>query len=63
MEDTYKRETCRETLRLTLLIGICGDPMRHLPCVQLASYQEGSPLMWMMLLHVNLNADDDDETS
>ena len=29
--------------------------------MQLASYLEGSPLMWMMLLHlhVNLNADDD----
>ena len=31
--------------------------------MQLASYLERSPLMWMMLLHlhVNLNADDDDE--
>ena len=30
--------------------------------MQLASYLEGRPLMWMMLLHlhVNLNADDDD---
>ena len=27
--------------------------------MQLAGYFEGSPLMWMMLLHVNLNADDD----
>ena len=33
-----------------------------MPCVQLASHLEGSPLMWMMLLHLhfNLNADDDD---
>ena len=42
---------------------IYGD----LPCMQLASYLEWSPLIWMMLqhLHVNLNAaaadDDDDE--
>ena len=48
--------------RLTLLIGMCGDPMRDVPCVQLHSCLVGSPLMWMMLLHlhVNLNADDDD---
>ena len=33
--------------------------------MQLASYLEGIPLMWMMLLnlHVNLNADDDDDES
>ena len=36
-----------------------------MPCVQLASYLEGSPLIWMMLLHlhINLNADDDDDRS
>ena len=39
--------------------GMCGDPVRDLPCVQL----KGSQLMWRMLLHlhVNLNADDDDD--
>ena len=38
--------------------------MHTQPCVQLASYLERSPLMWMMLLHlhVNLNADDNDDT-
>ena len=37
--------------------------MRDLPCAQLASYLEGSPLMCMMLLHLHvyLNADDDDD--
>ena len=29
-------------------------------CMQLASYQEGSPLM-LLHLHINLNADDDDD--
>ena len=50
------------SMRLTLVIRICGDQVRDLPCVQQASYLEGSPLMWMMLLclHINLNADDDD---
>ena len=49
--------------KLTLVIGMCGDPVRDLPCMQLANYLEGSPLMWMMLLHlyINLNADDADE--
>ena len=52
-----QRETMR--LRLILVIGMCGDQ----PCVQLASYLERSPLMWMMLLHlhINRNADYDDE--
>ena len=38
--------------------------MHTQPCVQLASYLERSPQMWMMLLHLhdNLNADDDDDT-
>ena len=56
--------TQRETVvsgnstRLTLLIRMCGDPMWDLLCVHL----EGSPLIWMRLLHlhINLNADDDD---
>ena len=28
--------------------------MGDLPCVQLASYLEGSSLMWMMLLHLHV---------
>ena len=38
-------------------IEICHD------CMQLASYLEGVPLIWMMLLHmhVNLNTDDDND--
>ena len=52
---TWKTLTEVETQRgcMTLVIRMCGD----LPCVQLASYLEGSPLMWMMPLH--LHADDD----
>ena len=48
--------------RLIFVIGMCGDPVLDLPCMQTASYMEWSPLMWMMLLylHVNLNIDDDD---
>ena len=30
-------------------------------CVQLASYLEGGPLMWMMHLHVNQKPDYDDD--
>ena len=43
------------------MIGMCGDPVRS-ACSQLASYLEGSPLMWIVLLHllISLNADDDD---
>ena len=43
------------------MIGMSGDPMRELPCVQLTSYLEGSPLIWMVLLHMhsNLHANDD----
>ena len=45
-----------------------GRPKRtcesgDLPCMQLASYLERSLLVWMMLLHVNLNAYDDDENT
>ena len=50
------------TTSLTLVIGMCENPMGDLPCVQLASYLEGSLLMWMMhvtcMLHLNF---DDDE--
>ena len=31
--------------------GTAGDQMRNLLCVQLASYREGGPLLWM--IHIN----------
>ena len=37
------------------MIEICGDLVRHLPCVQQASYLEGGPLMWMLSLYLNVN--------
>ena len=41
----------------------CAVTMQLICAFVFASYLEGSPLMWMMLLHlqVNLNADDDDD--
>ena len=59
-----ERDCCEWKLnKLTLVIGMCGDPVRDLPCVQLASYLEGSPLMWNTLLHLHvyLNANDHDD--
>ena len=43
----------------------CDKDVWRSPCLQLASYLKGSPLVGMMLLHlhVNLNADDDDESN
>ena len=41
------------SLQLTLKKGAPGDQVGDLLCVQLASYLEGGPLMWMMPLHVN----------
>ena len=43
------------------MIGMCEDPVRDLPCMQIASYLERSKLMWLMLLHlhINLNVGDD----
>ena len=45
----------------TLMIDIPGDLVWDLPCVQQASYLEGGPLMWMLLLypHVNQKSDYD----
>ena len=34
--------------------------MRSAICVQLASYLEGGPLMWMMPLHINQKSNYDD---
>ena len=39
--------------QLTLKKGAPGDQVWDLLCVQLASYLERGPLMWMMPLHVN----------
>ena len=44
--------------RLTLVIGMCGDPMLDLPFLQLASNLEGRCSCSCML---NLNANDDDD--
>ena len=50
--------------QLTLKKGAPGDQVCDLLCMQLASYLEGGPLMWMMPLHLNVNQKsnyDDDE--
>ena len=50
--------------RLILSRDVWRSSVREIcQCVQLASYLERSPLMWMMFLHlhVSLNADDDDD--
>ena len=41
----------------------CQWCLRAPMCVQLASYLEGSQLMWMWLLHLNSDDDDDDQIS
>ena len=41
---------------LTLLIRVCEHPMGVLPCLQLASYLEGSLLMSMMLLYMHVTS-------
>ena len=50
--------------QLTLKKGAPGDQVLDLLCVQLASYLERGPLMWMMPLHLHVNQksdyDDDD---
>ena len=45
--DPQERSTCP------------GDQGRDLLCVQLASYLEGGPLMWMMPLHLHVNQKSD----
>ena len=47
--------------QLTLKKGAPGDQVWDLLCVQLASYLERGPLMWMMHLHVNQKSDYDDD--
>ena len=45
--------------QLTLKKGAPGDQVWDLLCMQLASYLERGPLMWMMHLHVNEKSDYD----
>ena len=52
-------ETDEERLPLTLKKGAPGDQVRDLLCVQLASYLERGPLMWMMPLHLHVNQKSD----
>ena len=51
-------------MKLTLKEGAPRDQVWDLLCVQLASYLERGPLMWMMPLHLHVNQkpdyDDDD---
>ena len=41
---------------LTLVIGMCENPLGDLPCEQLASYLERSLLKWVMLLHLHVTS-------
>ena len=45
--------------RLTLKKGAPGDQVCDLLCVQLASYLEGGPLMWMMCINKKSDYDYD----
>ena len=45
--------------QLTLKKGAPGDQVWDLLCVQLASYLERGPLMWMMPLHLHINQNSD----
>ena len=43
----------------TLMIEICGNLEWNTPCMQQASYLEGGPLMWMLLLYLHVNQKSD----
>ena len=45
--------------KLTLKKGTPEDQVRDLLCVQLASYLDRGPLMWMMPLHLHVNQKSD----
>ena len=45
--------------QLTLKKGAPGDQVLDLLCVQLASYLERGPLMWMVPLHLHINQKSD----
>ena len=53
----WRRETAMSgsSQQLTLKKGAPGDQVWDLLCVQLASYLERGPLMWMMPLHLHVN--------
>ena len=57
MKETDKRKTAvsGSSPQLTLKKGAPGDQVCDLLCVQLASYLERGPLMWMMSLHLHVN--------
>ena len=52
----------KSSRQLTLKKGAPGDQVRDLLCVQLASFLEGCPLMWMMPLHLQVNQKFDYDT-
>ena len=41
------------------MIGVPGDLVWDLPCVQQASYLEGGSLMWMLHLYLHVNQKSD----
>ena len=45
--------------QLTIKKGAPEDQVWDLLCVQLASYLEGGPLMWMIPLHLHVNQKSD----
>ena len=54
------------SLLSTLMIETPGDLVWDLPCVPLARYLEGGPLMWILSLNLHVNqksGDDDDDQS
>ena len=57
----WQRETAvsGSSCQLTLMKGVPGDQVWDLLCVQLASYLERGPLMWMMPLHLHVNQKSD----
>ena len=60
MEETAGETAMSGSLRqLTLKKGAPGDQVSDLLCMQLASYLERGPLMWMMHLQVNQKSDYD----
>ena len=57
----WRRETAvsGSSQQLTLKKGAPGDQVWDLLCMQLASYLERGPLMWMMPLHLHVNQKSD----
>ena len=60
MEETDRKTAMSGTSpQLTLKKGAPGDQVWDLLCVQLASYLERGPLMWMMPQHLHVNQKSD----